>query len=479
MGSHRRWGPGWCPPLTVTPSHHSHRTLLASFDRVVPHVLGQADATPWGWSRHVVSVGTAVRRDGTPVLRTMAVIAPRQSAKTTMLIALKVIWWQLGLRVAFTLHERGMAREKFLLFADVVERLAGPRARISRANGHEVVRDRAGGGLVRLVTPDADGGRSDTYDVVVIDEAAFIRPAFLGAVRPAMVTRPRSQIWMVSSAGTEASDDLARAAADARSQIPLPAGQRTAGIYELGAPADARHDDESVYARCIPTLGHRGGVRIEALRDDRATMGPDEFAREYLGRWTVRVTEVPIAEARWREARVEQLPPRDELHRVTLGVDVAPDQSMASIVICAIHRDAGTAWAMLAVCDDGDGWVVAEARKLARLWRATEVVGDAIAAGTLLGRLDRAGTAVHVVTETGMSQACAGLVTELGMREIHVVADDTLTAAALTAQRRPLGDRGWAFRKRADRDDRRAVRSAPDITSVVALALGVHRSRQL
>lgn len=465
----RDWGPGWTKPRRASPVGRNN--LLHRFDAVFPYLqIPDADQA-WGWSRHAVAIGTSLRPDGRPQHRTMSVILSRQNAKTTAMQVLAVVYACMGLRVAFALHERVKGREKWLEVAEAIERICGKQlCTVNKSYGREHV-DCYGPwadgrkGRVRLITPDGPGARSDTFDVVLVDEAAFVRPEFFGAVRPTMVTRPRSQTWNFSSAGTDKSVSLAEARRAALDQLRLPAKRRTAGLIEWQKKAGDNYRDERVWHQNIPTLGHRGGADIDALRDDVASMTKEEFEREYLGVWSTRQVDNPLSAEVWDAIQVDALPPPGELRNRHFGIDRSPDQSHASIAFAAWHPETSKIVVALVHYDREDGWVPREVRRLARELRPMGVRGDRYGAGHHEQRLAGGHYQVDLTGPMEMAQACAGFVALANDGLVSVRRHDLLTDAALSAERRDIADVGWAFKKRNE--------GAGDISPLVSGVLAV------
>lgn len=467
------WSQGWCEPLTVS-AHTDTAVAAVEVLAAVPPLFG-LDAW-WGWQEHTLALILSRKPDGTPMYSTVVVIICRQNGKTTLLYVVVWIYLAMGYTILFTLHERQKAREKFEEISTALKAAVPDRYRVSRRSGAERTLDLITGGRLILATPDDAGGRSETADVVIVDEAAFIKPTFLRAARATTLTKPGAQVLLISSGGLETSHDLARSRAAAYTQIGLPEDQRTTGIIEYAAkpePGLGALDvtDEELWERCIPTLDLPGGARREALRDALTNMSATDFAREYLSVWSANPLDIPIDSTIWADAAYDTPVDRDDLINVILAVDTSPDQTQTSIVIAGQHRATNKIWAALAVNGEGTAWLDTDLTALAKKWRPLEIVVDALSpAAATVDELTRRGYPSRTTSATTMSQACGLLVTALASASIMIQPDDTLTDAATTATRRPIGDTGWAFKRRHG--------TTTDITSVVALALSHHACRQ-
>ena len=462
------WSPGWVQPSAVSP-HTSDAMDDVRTMRVMPPLFGLDHW--WGWQEHTLALILSRRPDGTPMYRTIVVIICRQNGKTTLLYAVCWIYLAAGYTILFTLHERQKAREKWEEIAVALSSAAPARYAVSRRQGAERITDRTTGGAFILATPDDAGGRSETAEIVIVDEAAFISPRFLKAARATTLTRPEAQIILISSGGTETSEDLARSREAAHEQLPAPIERRTTGIIEYSAkltPGVGKLDvsDESLWERCIPTLDLPGGARREGLRDELDNLPPADFAREFLSVWSGNPVEHPIGADLWETCLADEMPPRDQLINVVLAVDTDPDQTVTTITVAARHRESEEMWAAVAASAAGTGWVEADLVELARKWKPIKITVDALSpASGISERLRRAGRSVDLVSAATMARSCSHLVTALRAKQLRVVRDDELTAAALGAVRRPLGDTGWAFKRRHG--------TLTNITPVVSLAIGV------
>ena len=468
------WSPGWVPPLTVSPhtadAYHDVQLL-----RTLPPVFGLEQW--WGWQEHTLALLLSRDASGLPTYATVVVIICRQNGKTTLLYVAAWVWLTAGLLVSFTSHERQKAREKWEEVVVALMTVSPRRYRVSRRPGSERLTDLRTGGRFDLVTPDDAGGRSDTYDVVVVDEAAHISPRYLRAAQATMLTRPDAQVVLISSAGHEESEDLDRAREAAVAQQPLPIEARSSGIIEFSAKdtaglgnIDVR--DESIWERCIPTLDLPGGARREALRTAVDALSAPVFAREFLGVRSGSPESAPITRDIWTRALADQMPPWDQLTNVVVAADCDPDQTSGAVAVAAVHTATGQMWAALAAHDSGTSWIEGDTLALARRRRARKTVIDAATpAAAMAARLDRGGARVDLTSAQEMARSCAALVTMLHGRSISIVADDALTAAATGASRRPIADAGWAFRRRTN--------SVLDITPIVAVALAAAAARNL
>ena len=269
-----------CAPRWAT--QRSRRRTLAPQAASVARKLG-LNLLPW--QRMVLSVALE-RARGRPAYRDVIVSVPRQSGKSTTVLAL-IVWRMTefpGSRVMYGAQTRTAARLK-MLESWWPRLVASPYAadlRLFRGFGNETI-SHANGSVLQLLSASESAGHGETVDLAVIDEAWVHRDAHVEqAVRPAMVTRKDAQLWALSTAGTWRSEwwkgklDAGRAAAE----MGVDAG---VCCFDWSAPADANPADPATWRACMPALGRLADEKT--VRADLAAMGLEEFRRAYLNQW--------------------------------------------------------------------------------------------------------------------------------------------------------------------------------------------------
>jgi hypothetical protein len=193
-------------------------------------------------------------------------------------------------------------------------------------------------------------GTGDTLDMAIIDES-WSREDFsteLG-LRPAMLTRPWSQLWSLSMI-----PGISRAlpgkwpylfAKRQNGRARVGAGStRGMAYFEFAAGPDMDPGSESTWWSCMPALGSI--VPVSRIRSDFESMASAgnliDFCAEYLS-WVPEATAARwavVSEQTWQALGIS---PTREAYQdpVAFGVDAAHDQSVASIGMAArtIHGD--------------------------------------------------------------------------------------------------------------------------------------------
>lgn len=246
-------------------------------------VAGRLGVELLPWQRLVADVALE-HTDGRLAYRDVVITVPRQSGKTTLIIAV-MVWRMLaapGQRIAYMAQTRLAARGKlFDAWWPLVHR--SPVASLfslTRATGAESLRA-ANGSILSILSADEAAGHGETLDLAVLDEAWALDAAAEQAVRPAMVTKRNAQLWVLSTAGTERSVfwrqkvDAGRTAAST--------GLDGAAFFEWSAAPEADPGDPDVWCSCMPALGFT--VDEATIHADLAAMPPAEFKRAYLNQW--------------------------------------------------------------------------------------------------------------------------------------------------------------------------------------------------
>lgn len=422
-----------CPPaLYATPASDakSRGPQLAQ----VAEIMG---LDLFGWQRQVADVALEVDDAGRYSRRTVGVSVGRQNGKTALLTARIGLELLAGGHVAYTAQDRGGARLKFQEAVELLRPGLGSRfAQLRLANGSECL-TMTNGGSLRVVTPSTEGARGLTLDLVVIDEAMAHPLRLVGALGPTMATRPSSQLWLASNAGTHRSELLRHYRDLGRS-----GDSSSLAWFEWAAGDDDDPDDPSVWFRAIPTLAEDRGVSLNAVTDFHQTMTEELYSREILNRWSLDSGDFVLDLAVFNQLVEHDLPHGEKL---AIGVDVTPYRDWSTICIASQTGDRY----LTEVLDHrpGVGWVPARLQELASRWNATIVVDAGAAAGSLLPHLQHLNTLE--VGARDYAASCATMYDAIIDGKLAHLGDAILLDAVASATRRRLGDR-WAWKRTSD-----------------------------
>jgi len=384
---------------------------------------------------------------------------PRQTGKTTAAYDSALGRGRLypGFRSRYTTHQGTITTAKFADWFREIE--ASPRMarwlKTRRSQGTEAVSWRRNGSYFQAFPPRDGALRSQSLDMVVVDEGQehdeATGEALKRTITPTFSTRPRHQLWIVLTAGTEASV-YARGYLDkAMAGIPGYA------LFDYGCPDDVDPLDEDLWETWHPGLAY-GLTTRDALRqglDD----GVASFIREYANRWTrnsIRVVDPADVAA----ALIPTDTPRPE-GRLCLGVDVATDRGSAAITI-AVELAAGRTYLEVVDAHAGADWCTARLLELQATWHAPIAIDPYGAVGTVHDALVLARADLLPMKSQDVANAAAGLLDDLAQGRLDIYPSTALTEALDGLALRQLTDgNGFAFSRRA---------SAAPIAPLVAAA---------
>ena len=392
------------------PRWSTARTDRPSRGREVAAIAEQLGTPLMPWQQHVADVATEFDPDtGRLVYREVRLTVPRQSGKTTLMLALmmhRCIAFGEKQRVSFTAQNGQAARAKFIddHVPVVLGSMFGRKCRIRRANGSEAILW-ANGSIWSVLPTTETAGHGAQYDLAVCDEAFAVPDDRLEqAFKPTMITRPQPQLWIVSTAGDVSSHWFNGKVDDGRERVNR--GQ-TEGVayFEWSAPEDADPGSPDTWQRCMPALGHT--IDVQAISSDFESMRLSEFRRAYLNQRQDRHAIEPwqvVPEDTWSglvdlRSRIVDVP--------VLALDVTPDRGMAAVG-AAGHREDGRLHVEVVEHREGTAWVVDWFKARAGLYGPV-VVDPAGPAGPLVALLVEAGVEVRTVIGRWHAHACGQL----------------------------------------------------------------------
>lgn len=451
-----------CPPRWSTVRNPDRPTLGPR----VAEVAEQLGTPLMSWQRHVADVALEIDPDTNRLAyREINLTVPRQSGKTTLILAVAVhraLGFDRRQMISYGAQTRNDARIKwedehvYALDHSVFKKLF----KVRRTSGDESIVWR-NGSKHGIVANTEKSGHGATLDLAFLDEAfSQVDNRMEQAFKPAMVTRPQPQLWVVSTAGTDTSVYLKGKLERGRAQVES-GGDRGLAYFEWSAPEDADPADPAVWRSCMPALGHT--ISEEAIAADFTSMELVEFQRAYLNQWPDRGAVDPVISAgQWARVRDEGSVPVDP---VVFAVDATPDRSAAAIAVAGRRAD-GLGHVEVAESRAGTGWLLDRVCEMfARNRPAALVLDPASAAGSLLPGLQDRGIDPVLVTGREMAQAC-GQFFEDAVENVAFRHRDQpeLNRALSGAQKRRLSD-AWAWDKRS---------SSADISPLVAATLAWH-----
>lgn len=469
-----------CP--LVLPRFGTQRDLSRpTYGHEVAEVARRLGKPLMPWQQYVADVATEFDPvTGELVYEEVIVTVPRQSGKTTLILAL-LVWRcivmarRLGPQTCTYLAQSGkMARRKLEReFARLMRRSPHLREvtghpRPSRDNEWRLSMNNNGEHILfgtqsylQIDAPTEDASHGDVLDMPVMDEAfAHGDDLVEQAVDAATVTRRSPQSYVVSTAGNERSRFLARKVLAGRRAVDEP-GSRTA-YFEWSVPDSEAWDDPDVWARFLPALGHTITVERLLARLDKALRNPDEvdedgfepgvagFRRGYLNQWPSfpsfdALSSVPsVVDADVWESLVS--PVGQIVSAVVLGVGVSHDGASGAIVVAG--RDADGVPQLELVQRESRTWWIEKALRDWREQQSPLAVGwDHSGPGRLIAPdIKRACSGMQMIGIGGRewSAACEAFAHAVEDRRVRHLGDELLSVSVVGGVSREMPS-GWLW----------------------------------
>jgi hypothetical protein len=412
------------------------------------------------WQQYVADVGGEVDERGRFVYSLVIVTVPRQSGKTTLMLAQSVqrCLMRRGMKTWHTAQTGQAARKKHYELQDTVKGspIRELVAKTRRAAGSEFLRF-VNDSEMRPHPPTRDGLHGEQGDHNDVDEGwaydELQGDDVMQAIRPTHATRPGAQTWVWSTRGD-------RSSAWFHGLIELGyAGVPGVALFDFGIPDGADATDIDVIARHHPALGYT--IEREFLVSEQAGMSdkPGEFARAYGNRATGAAERV-IPERPWDDARTLDVLP---MGRPAYGLAVSGDGRHTSLVAAVLDSDGrpvvevverrpGRSWAVdrvLELHDRGVGVAIDRRGPAAPIADALELA-TTYADGTPSGAVE-----LLIPGTTDITAACQDAFDRItdpaGPRMLHR-AHEALDVAADTAERRFIADGGWLWKRNPHSD---------------------------
>jgi len=424
-------------------------------------IAGRLGTPLMPWQQQVLDVALEVDEGtGRLAYREVVLTVPRQSGKTTLLLVL-ILLRALGApaqNIRYTAQTGSDARKKWM--DDWLPALdASPFARFYRVrltNGHEALRF-TNGSLQGLVATTQKAGHGGTLDLGILDEAFAYPDARLEqALKPAMITRPQPQLWVVSTAGTPDKSPYLWGKVVAGRRMAEEGRTDSIAYFEWSAPDDVDPADPGTWWSCMPALGYT--VTEGAVASDFASMELGEFERAYLNRWHAPASEPVIPLAVW-DALAD--PASEPSGSVCFAFDVSPEGRSAAIAVGARRGD-GREHVEIVDHSDGTGWLEDRLVELNERHEPDSIVCDGRGpASAFVEKLANRGVRVMPVNSQEHAQACSALLDAVKAGSFRHLGSDELHEALRGAATRPLGD-SWAWARKT---------SSVDICPLVAVTL--------
>lgn len=281
------------------PLHRHRPTHRWTYGDLAAKVGADLGLPPDDEQRWILDTIYGERAPERPASFEVAVISPRQNIKTSTLgIAALTDLFVFGVeRHLWTAHHGDTLKGTFNDFRSWIKSNPEYDDQVTFYEGHQdmSIVHKETGNLIDFQSRTGKAGRGLTgVKRITLDEALYLEPKHVGAVYPTMLTRPGAQVRIASSAGLLASEQLRRIRERGRG-----GKDKRLAYVEYGAAlkpclrADCSHafetegcslDDRDLWWQANCALW-QGRITEEALADQRESMPPREFMREFLSWW--------------------------------------------------------------------------------------------------------------------------------------------------------------------------------------------------
>lgn len=461
--------------LPCKPRYATHRQLdRLSYGGRVAEIAEELGTPLMPWQRYVADVALEVDpQTGNLAYRDVVLTVPRQSGKTTLLLAIMV---QRALAtqafggkqtISYTAQNRLYARKKWEdeHVVTVQQSAFSELCRIRKTAAMEAI-IWENGSRHQIISGTETAGHGEVLDLGVIDEAFAQRDFRLEqALKPAMQTRAQAQLWIVSTAGDARSSFLRAKVETGRV---LSQGGQTRGIcyFEWSAEDGADPSSVETWKRCMPALKHadnpQGTTTVETVMSDYASMELPEFKRAYLNLWDTRRGDGVISDDEWKLCLERRSRPLDP---VAFAFDISPDHRSGAIAAAGVSSvDPQAVHVEVVDHRSGTSWMVDRLVELYHKHSPIMLICDAAGpAGSLVSSLINAGIEVHLATTRDHIYACGqfyqgvtgvkppGEEQREGRRIVHG-GQPELTDAIRGSDRRQVND-AWLWTRRTSNTD--------------------------
>ena len=316
------------------------------------------------------------------------------------------------------------------------------------------------GNRIEVIAANSDSARGLTADVLWIDELREVGEAAMDASKSTTLTRPNSQRFYTSNAGSAESEVLIHMRE--RSMMKPP---RSLGFYEYSAPENCDIWDRKAWAMANPSLGIL--ISEEAVEEQIATSTVVAARTETLCQFVNTGLTSPWTPGSWEDLADKDMQMNPGM-TVMFAFDVDPHtRRSASLVAGALLPDGRIAlqllqtWESLIAVDELQ--IAVDIKKKADEWHPRLVLHDSYTTAAIAERLKNSGVAVEPVVGAQFYTACSTFKDAMdNKRLIHAgqeVLDQQMLNVASSSK-----DTGWRIVRK---------KSAGSVAAPIGLAMTV------
>jgi phage terminase large subunit-like protein len=260
------------------------------------------------------------------------------------------------------------------------------------------------GNRIEVVAANSDSARGLTADVLWIDELREVSEAAMDASKSTTLTRPNSQRFYTSNAGTVESEVLINMRERSLAKPP-----KSLGFYEYSAPENCEIWDRNAWAMANPSLGIL--ISEEAIEETIATSTNVAARTETLCQYVNTGLTSPWTPGSWEDLADKDMVMSPGM-TVMFAFDVDPHtRRSASLVAGALLPDGRIAlqllqtWESLIAVDELQ--IAVDIKKKADEWHPRLVLHDSYTTAAIAERLRNSGVAVEACVGAQFYTACS------------------------------------------------------------------------
>ena len=316
------------------------------------------------------------------------------------------------------------------------------------------------GNRIEVIAANSDSARGLTADVLWIDELREVGEAAMDASKSTTLTRPNSQRFYTSNAGSAESEVLIHMRE--RSMMKPP---RSLGFYEYSAPENCDIWDRKAWAMANPSLGIL--ISEEAVEEQIATSTVVAARTETLCQFVNTGLTSPWTPGSWEDLADKDMQMNPGM-TVMFAFDVDPHtRRSASLVAGALLPDGRIAlqllqtWESLIAVDELQ--IAVDIKKKCDEWHPRLVLHDSYTTAAIAERLKNSGVAVEPVVGAQFYTACSTFKDAMDNKRLVHAGQEVLDQQMLNVASSSK-DTGWRIVRK---------KSAGSVAAPIGLAMTV------
>ena len=316
------------------------------------------------------------------------------------------------------------------------------------------------GNRIEVIAANSDSARGLTADVLWIDELREVGEAAMDASKSTTLTRPNSQRFYTSNAGSAESEVLIHMRE--RSMMKPP---RSLGFYEYSAPENCDIWDRKAWAMANPSLGIL--ISEEAVEETIATSTVVAARTETLCQFVNTGLTSPWTPGSWEDLADKDMQMNPGM-TVMFAFDVDPHtRRSASLVAGALLPDGRIAlqllqtWESLIAVDELQ--IAVDIKKKCDEWHPRLVLHDSYTTAAIAERLKNSGVAVEPVVGAQFYTACSTFKDAMDNKRLVHAGQEVLDQQMLNVASSSK-DTGWRIVRK---------KSAGSVAAPIGLAMTV------